>query len=361
MKNSGVAGVSLVAFGKHPGWDDHIPDIGAMTQKLIDVKRVLYVEGIGGSIDAGTWEKLDAGEVLEGFKHQFLWWTPEDVIVGRLWSSRDGKGRTRYPMVVCAQCQGLPLPWIINELLPRFEKFESSCAATTSAADVVKLLEQAQQEIDTAVRQANAGAASQALPPNLLARLADRPEMGQDRLGLLRIIYQLDREVKGQRGARTGAPGRARHIRVPACSDSSSGALLQWTQFLLSELAGAETPLLLVSAQGESWIDLILGDQVGSHISSIRVLPSKTPMTSQIPYSLDQPFIDQVQQRIAASRKGGLVTHQAASPSRSTSPSGAGELVAAQPGWSLGARLALAAAGVIFAVVVGMLVFATRQ
>ena len=47
------------AFGKHPGWDDHLDDIGLNTEPLIAAKQYLYVQGIGGVIDAGY-----RGEIL---------------------------------------------------------------------------------------------------------------------------------------------------------------------------------------------------------------------------------------------------------------------------------------------------------
>jgi len=38
----------LGAFGKHPGWDDHIEDIGIDTDCLINIKRMMYFQGIEG-------------------------------------------------------------------------------------------------------------------------------------------------------------------------------------------------------------------------------------------------------------------------------------------------------------------------
>jgi len=47
--------VFVAAFGKHPAWDDHIDDIGLDMDTLIAAKRILYVQGIGGNIDSGSW------------------------------------------------------------------------------------------------------------------------------------------------------------------------------------------------------------------------------------------------------------------------------------------------------------------
>ena len=85
--------VSVAAFGKHPGWDDHIDDIGLDTDILVAVKRILYIQGIGRNIDAGSWDKLEENQLVEKFGHAFVWCMNGDVVVGRLWSSKDGKGR----------------------------------------------------------------------------------------------------------------------------------------------------------------------------------------------------------------------------------------------------------------------------
>ena len=61
--------IFLGAFGKHPGWDDHIEDLGLETASLVQAKTLFYVQGIGGEIDAGAWEKLDDSQRLAAFKH----------------------------------------------------------------------------------------------------------------------------------------------------------------------------------------------------------------------------------------------------------------------------------------------------
>src|SRR5438874_1572363 len=102
--------VHVAAFGKHPGWDDHIEEIGLDSAQLVNAKRVLYTECIGGNIDSGVWEKLDSDKQIP-FKHTFYWRTGEPgagLLVGKMWASRDGKGRTKYPMIVCAQVEGVP-------------------------------------------------------------------------------------------------------------------------------------------------------------------------------------------------------------------------------------------------------------
>src|SRR5437016_13366914 len=81
--------LTLAAFGKHPGWDDHIPGIGVETETLAQLKQTLYVGGIGGQIDSGAWERLEGEKRLEGFDHTFLWLNAGHVVLGQLWSSTD--------------------------------------------------------------------------------------------------------------------------------------------------------------------------------------------------------------------------------------------------------------------------------
>ena len=70
-----------VAFGKHPGWDDHIDEIGLDTDLLVRLKRVLYTEGLAGNIDSGAWDKLEEVKRLPVYDHAFYWRTPEGWLI----------------------------------------------------------------------------------------------------------------------------------------------------------------------------------------------------------------------------------------------------------------------------------------
>src|SRR6185369_2372481 len=76
--------ITFAAFGKHPGWDDHIPGIGIETEILARLNQVLYVRSIGGQIDSGAWEKLEAEKRLDGFDHTFFWLTAGHIVLGQL-------------------------------------------------------------------------------------------------------------------------------------------------------------------------------------------------------------------------------------------------------------------------------------
>src|SRR5262245_6353918 len=103
----GPARLTLAMFGKHPGWNDHIPGINMDTETLAHVKQVMYVGGIGGRIDAGAWRSLEAEKRLEGFEHVFLWLRNGHVLLGRMHSSEDGLRRKEYPLVLCLDTEGV--------------------------------------------------------------------------------------------------------------------------------------------------------------------------------------------------------------------------------------------------------------
>src|SRR5204863_1992020 len=143
--------VALAAFGKNPGWDDHVEDLGLETQSLNLAKTIFYVNGIGGQIDSGAWERLDSSQQVATFNHVFVWQRAGQLLLGRLWSSSDGKGRTRYPMVVCVHCSGISLSWALNQVLPRLEQIEQACLAGHSAAEVRAILGRYRAELRNAV------------------------------------------------------------------------------------------------------------------------------------------------------------------------------------------------------------------
>lgn len=292
-----VPQVHLAGFGKHPGWNDHIDDLGLETGLLVNLKRNLYIQGIGGNIDSGAWDSLDEDQRVAGFHHLFISHCAGEVIVGRLWSSSDGKGRTRYPMIAAAHCTALSLPWIVANVVPRLEQIESACLATRDPAAVRSILDLQRQNLRSLVSQ-NGAHLEQLNGQGPLATLATHPEMGEAGRGLLLVLYQIEREWAAFRPGRTGSPG-PRHLRVPACAASPAQAMVLWLQFLLSQLDRA-APLMVIVPLDGSWADLIAGEPAHSQLFCVRATPAKIPLTTQIPYTLDADFISRSTRLIAA-------------------------------------------------------------
>src|SRR6266850_543884 len=211
--------VALAAFGKHPGWDDHVEDLGLETEALNFAKLVLYVNGIGGQIDSGAWEKLDPAQQLPGFKHLFVWQRTGQILIGRMWSSSDGKGRKRYPMVVGLHFMGVTLGWAIKQALPALAELEDALTRTNSADDVRTLLNRKRLALREALPSAQIQGEYAPVSPESLHNILQNSG-GANREGFLRVLYQgksqLAALAPGKFNARAQTAGfRAQQIRVP--------------------------------------------------------------------------------------------------------------------------------------------------
>jgi hypothetical protein len=301
-KGAATERVFVAAFGKHPGWDDHIDDIGLETDILVAVKRILYVQGVGGNIDSGNWEKLQEEQRLEGFRHLFVWRMDDSIVVGRMWSSRDGKGRTSYPMMVCVQCCQLPLEWVFENILPSLERIEKICIATTSPTDIKSTLENAQMELRQLVQQSHPVANSSVVSPNALAKLAECPEMGADHEGLLRILYHIEREItRYQPDTSKGETVRPTLLRVPVSASAMPQNTLLWFGFLINKFT-KDMPVLVLMPLENSWIDIIIGEPTESQLYCLRASLRMIPLTSAIPYNMGAEFIARANRLIEESR-----------------------------------------------------------
>jgi hypothetical protein len=308
-----VPSVRVAAFGKHPGWDDHIDDIGVETNELVAFKRRLYMDGIGGNIDAGTWDRLEEGQRLPAFHHVFLQWREGVLIVGRMWSSRDGKGRSRYPMVVCAQCSGVSVPWAQAEVLPKLASAEDQCKTVLTAAEVMEAL----SGTGIALRGtlALAGENRLALPewfsaPQSLAEFAGKIDPRERQEGFCRLLYKIERDLTAYLPAGRAGTGPAplpQHLRVPACESAPEQSLSLWCGLLLRLLKPA-APLMLIRPLEAGWVDVLAGDPGTAQFYCLLASADALPKTTDIPYGLDAAFLEHGAHRLEEWRQGGRET-----------------------------------------------------
>src|ERR1041384_238662 len=254
--------VGLAAFGKHPGWDDHVEDLGLETGSLNLAKTVFYVNGIGGQIDSGAWGKLDAAQQLPAFKHVFVWQRSGQILVGRLWSSSDGKGRKRYPMLVCVHFAGATLGWALKQALPALAELEEACVKTTSAEDVRGLLNRKRAALREAIQSVDGRDEYAPVTPEALHRILQSPGTAKPE-GFLRVLYQMQSQFGTFNTRANSATIRAQQIRVPMAGENPEQALLFWTRFLLTQV-DASVPLLLTLPLDAVWLD-VTGGEAGAH------------------------------------------------------------------------------------------------
>ncbi len=354
--------VYLGAFGKHVGWNDHIDDPGLETQRLVDFKTLVYVEGIAPNIEAGKWDKLEPDARIEGFAHVLLMRSRGDLLIARIWSSRDGKGRDKYPMGVAAQLHGASLEWALGTVLPELESVQQRCEQATTAEQVISILDSARctlrARLASVASERDDAPAELLIPQGYLAAVADRPDMGPSRQGLYRILYQLHREAEmfeqgskpqSRIGSMGGKGAEASHLtsvqlRLPAIASAGAaandvvGVIRGAEQLLLSRLEPWATTLLIVRSRGGTgdgvggggngprFVDAIIGEPQGPQFFALQASEKTVPLTTEIPYTIDAAFARQADGWIASkSADGDQVVPM---PPESARRSGAGRFLA---------------------------------
>jgi hypothetical protein len=298
--------VYLAAFGKHPGWNDHIDDLGLDTDDLINAKRLLYMQGINQNIDAGAWENLDPDKRIDAFRHDFLWHMSgqsggddHSLIAGRMWSSVDGKGRDKYPMVLCAGTVELPDSFAGKTALRALAQTHERCAAATTADEVRQIMDADRESLRAALNPLPS--TNGTLEASQIAKVASSPDLAPKREGFHRIVYQIARGMSAYRpGAAANTARRPEQIRVPLCGMPPHEALLFWLRFVLTFL-DPNVPILALAPEptitrneffptSPGWIDIIVGEPTAQNLFCIKASTKSLPLTSEIPYTLDPSF-----------------------------------------------------------------------
>jgi hypothetical protein len=299
-----TARIALAAFGKHPGWDDHIDDLGLDTPRLVKIKTNLYTHGISGNIDSAGWDHLSEPERLQGFAHEFLWRWAGDAAVGLIWSSRDGKGRAKYPMILCLQGTGLPISWLCSAGLERLRALKAACIDATSAAAVRAAVDRAREDLLSASASLPPG---DDLPENHLIRRVLRGFAGHED-GVVRIMYDMDRRLGGMRAEGAKAKTRAidlsaHQFRVPRGEESPVLETGRAWSAAAMDLIGSGPVLasgvLAIEAIDAPHLDLIVGDPSPASLFCLRASTAREPLTSEIPFSIDAAFIASARERLA--------------------------------------------------------------
>jgi hypothetical protein len=264
--------IFLGAFGKHPGWDDHIDDIGLETESLVTARQLLYVEGIGGQI--GAWEKLEGGAQIP-FRHVFVWQREAQTLVGRMWASSDGKRRTRYPMVVCAHCVGIGLELVLDTLLAWLEELQMRAIATESANDIRAMIPQFRDGLREWLRTTDEMPANQPFDAETFFNEID---FATEEERLVKSLWQLHESqfAAGKYKSRARSP---EHFRVLASSASTGRSIHFWHRVIASQLDPA-APVLLAVPVDQYWMDLLAGEPTPGDLFCLRASPRAVSVTS---------------------------------------------------------------------------------
>jgi outer membrane biosynthesis protein TonB len=298
--------VHLAVFGKHPGWDDHIEEIGLDTPELVTARRLLYSEGVAGNIDSGAWDRLEEGKLLPAFKHNFFWRIGGQWIVGRMWSSRDGKGRSKYPMVVCGRIDGASAALAARSIIPALLRFEDAVKSTTLADGVKQAASQARSELSQASAAVRSDDNEDA---DLLRRLVDHPNLmpgGDPTIAFERVMYEIEREMQGFRRqsaiARSKQEPSGQHMRVPRCFEAPGEDARAWTALLDRNIDRA-TGVLVVEPDDADFVDVLVGAPAVGHIFCLRATRTGLGLATDVPYTIDPDFAAIVRAKRESYRK----------------------------------------------------------
>lgn len=276
------------AFGKHPGWNDHLDDIGLVTGSLVTARRLLYGAGISSQIESAAWDKLGPDKTLPAFDHVFLWTRSAETIAGLIHASRDGKGRALYPLITVAHAIGHGPDSLAGTVFPELEKAAARCREVTTADEVVSTLNAAQ----LALRARN-GATGAGERPSCTSAWATH--FAEKREPLVRLFHHL--EVNdlvfapgGEAWAEPQAP-KSRTLRLPGVPGLGAVENVQvWLAFLATQLDTA-VPMFGVAPREGGWVDVIVGELMPGDCLALRANPAGLPLVTDIPYHVDESLL----------------------------------------------------------------------
>lgn len=293
----GPTAVGLGAFGKHPGWDDHVEPIGLDTEPLVAARQILYVNGIGGVIDTALWDKKPE-ETLPEIAHVFCWTSETDTLVGRMWSSTDGKGRAKYPMIAVAHI-GLPFSYTQAVRASRvLAEVETRCRQAATAPEVRTIFAAGLEELRATLAQPPDGLGAE--PDRATCtRIAEGMGLSEGKI-FARTLYAIDQKVRNFALSGKSAPGKislkmldaestAQQTRLPMDGSDSLHGIAFWHQ-VIAGFAPVKKPLLFIHPIGHRWVDVIIGTPTARQLYCIRANETALPLASAVPYELDPEF-----------------------------------------------------------------------
>lgn len=284
--------LSLFALGKHPGWNDHVEGMGIHNETLALFHSVFYVNGIRAVIDSGVWERMEPMKVVPGFDNLVLWQARKSFLSFRMWPSRDGKGRAKYPMIAGVFGGGVPMTRAFPLLAPLLEQLEEACRATRTETELRTVVDEQGTRIRSSIETLTG---DEIVPPlhaeefsGWMKALAEN-----DDEGWLRILYTLANQFSGfARGVfnpRQASPRDGQHLRLPLDPAQAVLDVLYWLRFLRSEI-DPQVPIFLSLSHGKPWCDALVGEPDPSDFGCLRLNLEGMPLASEIPYNFPDSF-----------------------------------------------------------------------
>ncbi len=242
--------IHVAGFGKHPAWDDHIDDIGLDTETLVLTKKLLYSQGIANHLASGAWDQIEkSGNAIE-FNHRFCWSRKGQTIAGGIWASSDGKGRTRFPMIICAQLEAEA--WkAIEQLVAPIDQIGLQSKSAKTPAEFRELVTHFEVELFHLIR-------SDVGPQTLTGMTESQQSSILPELVMLAAALK----TKIQRGPHESVRYNGSHFRMASILSGPGKNLSFWSAYFAALGFPTSPPCLAIAANGKPWIDLIVGEPI---------------------------------------------------------------------------------------------------
>jgi hypothetical protein len=253
--------IYLAGFGKHPAWDDHLDDIGLETESLAITKLVIYSEGIASQISSGTWNQLEASGHALDFDHRFVWSRGDQSIVGGIWASADGKGRTLFPVIICVQCEARPQD-AVGRYLPPIERLSLTWKREKTRQGVFAARDLTFSEILSSFPS----------PPGAVFENVGEPDENTILPGLMSLLGGL-KSVTGNEAEAVGV-----RLRLPGITRSPAENLSFWAGYADRE-ANVQTACLTLAPAHRRFVDLLVGQPPARDFFCLRADEIALPLT----------------------------------------------------------------------------------
>ena len=277
-------------FGKHRAWADHMDDLGLATPSLHKFKNWLYVEGIRGQIDSGSWNEIPEASAIPYWNHKLFALGPSGLIFAALLHSPDSRGRDAYPLCLALHIPTTQLPSELAPLWQFLDDLARDVLAAETQEEVIALHESAPAMLGEVMRTLSplSTEGPSAAERN---RFINSESFSPQRIGLRRFLYWMSQELTNYAlPAKVNKTPKPKHCRLPLSSDMGAEALLLWLSLLRSQIK-SNTLLICVSPTEHQFCDLLVGTLEPNTTFQFKVGVTSEPLISDIPYNIEMKSI----------------------------------------------------------------------
>lgn len=206
-------------------------------------------------------------------------------------------------VAVAAVCRGLPVLWMMEQVVGKLGGVADKVAQSTSAIVTEQVIESARAELEVASAQARGVVESFPGKGSLIQRLVDHPDLNLNekdepdpldgRMGLVRVMHAIE-------GA---TAGKGLVLRVPKCAGRVGEASRVWTA-LADEMVGRRQSVMVVEDVQGGHADVVLGEASEAAWNPIVAPPSVVGLATKGP-NPPQGSIEQARTRIDMWREHG--------------------------------------------------------